>query len=85
MKNYGATRVPFRNQGKYLSMNFHVTDVKKPLGAVCRIAEKGNYVCFGPDEKDNYIQNIQTKEKIMMTRKRGTYVLEVEYPVFARR
>ena len=67
-------------------MNFHVTDVKKPLGAVCRIAEKGNYVCFGPESKDNNIMNIETNEKIMMKRERGTYVLDVEFmeSVFAR-
>jgi hypothetical protein len=86
MKNYGAAKVKFDNDGKPRAMNFHVTDVKKPLGAVCRIAEKGNYVCFGPESKDNYIMNIGTNEKIMMKRERGTYVLDVEFmeSVFAR-
>jgi hypothetical protein len=70
-------------------MNFHATSVKKPLGAVCRIAERGNVVCFGPEPKDNFIQNISTKEKIYMKRERGTYVLEIDLKdnesVFARR
>jgi hypothetical protein len=79
MKNYGAAKVKFNNEGKSRAMNFHITDVKKPLGAVCRIAEKGNYVCFGPNPNDNYIMNLQTSEKIMMKRERGTYVLEAEF------
>ena len=51
MKNYGAAKVKFNSEGKPRSMHFHITDVKKPLGTVCRIAEKGNFVCFGPNAK----------------------------------
>ena len=40
-----------------MNLNFQVAEVKKPLVAVKRIVEKGNYVCFGPEEKDNYIVN----------------------------
>ena len=32
-------------------MEFQVSEVKKPLAAVWRIAGKGNRVCFGPGEK----------------------------------
>jgi hypothetical protein len=89
MKNHGAIQVKFENEGKAMSMNFHATSVKKPLGAVCRIAERGNRVCFGPEPKDNFIQNISTNEKIFMKRERGTYVLEIDLKdnesVFARR
>jgi hypothetical protein len=90
MTNYGAVKLKFQNEGKDRSMNFHVTDVQKPLGAVCRIADKGNYVCFGPGDVDNYILNIESGEKIWMKRERGTYVIEVDYEegedsVFARR
>ena len=67
----------------------HATNVKKPLGAVCRIADRGNLVCFGPTAKDNYIMNVETEEKIYMKRERGTYVLEVDLKnpdsVFPRR
>jgi hypothetical protein len=88
MKNYGAVKIRFQNEGKARAMNFHVTDVKKPLGAVCRIADKGNYVCFGPGESDNYIMNIESGEKIWMQRERGTYVIEMsendEASVFTR-
>jgi len=89
MKNHGAVQVKFENDGKLMSMNFHATTVKKPLGAVCRIVERGNRVCFGPGPKDNYIESITTKEKIHMKRERGTYVLEIDLKnndsVFARR
>ena len=78
MRNHGAVKVKFENEGKPMSMNFHATTVKKPLGAVCRITERGNRVCFGPEPKDNYIENIGTKEKIFMKRERGTYVLEID-------
>ena len=89
MKNFGALKVDFRREGKPMSMNFHATSVKKPLAAVCRITEAGNKVCFGPKPEDNYIQNIQTNEKIPMKRERGTYVLEIDLnadsSVFPRR
>ena len=60
-------------------MAFHVTDVKKPLAAVCKIADKGNIVCFGPRACDNYIKNIETGEVTKMTREKGQYVIEFEY------
>ena len=78
MKNFGALKVDFRKGGKPMSMNFHATNVKKPLAAVCRITECGNKVCFGPQPEDNYIMNVQTNEVILMKRDRGTYVLEVD-------
>jgi hypothetical protein len=89
MKNYGAIQVEFKNQGKPMSMNFHATTVKKPLAAVCRITDRGNKVCFGPDPEDNFIMTISTGEKIPIKRERGTYVLETELKsnnsVFPRR
>jgi hypothetical protein len=45
-----------------MSMNFQVADVIKPLVSVRKLAEKGNRVCFGPDEEDNFIENKQTKK-----------------------
>ena len=72
-----------------MSMGFHATTVKKPLAAVCRISDQGNKVCFGPKPEDNYIQNIQTGEKIKMVREKGSYVLEIDlrnnHSVFPRR
>ena len=71
----------FMKDHKKRSMGFHVTEVKKPLAAVSRIAEKGNLVQFGPRPEDCYIMNIETKEKMMMRLERGTYVLDVEFEV----
>ena len=73
MKNYGAVKVDFENGGKAMSMGFHATTVEKPLAAVCRISDQGNKVCFGPKPEDNYIQNVQTGEKIQMVRGKGSY------------
>jgi hypothetical protein len=78
MRNYGALKVDFDKEGRSMSMNFHATTVKKPLAAVCRITECGNRVCFGPKPEDNYILNIETKEKLFLKRERGTYVLEID-------
>jgi len=78
MKNFGALKVDFKKGGKPMSMNFHATNVKKPLAAVCRITECGNKVCFGPKPEDNYIMNVQTNEVILMKKERGTYVLEID-------
>jgi hypothetical protein len=78
MKNYGALKVDFENEGKAMQMNFHATSVKKPLAAVCRITDCGNKVCFGPKPEDNFILNVVTQERIYMKRERGTYVLEID-------
>ncbi len=65
-----------------------MSDVQKPLAAVWRIAEKGNIVQFGPEEKDNFIQSVATGKKISMVRKAGSHVIEANYvkesPGFAR-
>ena len=62
-----------------MSLCFQVTDVKKPLVAVTRICEKGNRVCFGPNEKDKYIQNVGSGNKIYMTKQRGSYVVDRQF------
>ena len=86
MQNYGRTKVGFvtlgeDDEGKSRSLRFHVTDVKKPLAAVSRIVDKGNRVSFGPKEEDNFIMNIERGERIVMTRERGTYVLQVGFMI----
>jgi hypothetical protein len=61
-----------------MSLGFQVSDVQKPLAVVRRIAEKGNIVQFGPDDKDNYIMNPKNGMKIMMVRKGGSYVIPAD-------
>ena len=51
-------------------------DVKHPLAAVRRICEKGNIVQLGSEVKDNFIQNVISKEKIWLKQERGQYIME---------
>ena len=61
----------------HMEMGFQVCDVKRALAAVSRITAKGNRVSFGPEENDNYIQNVKTGKRIKMRRKGGAYVVDV--------
>ena len=90
MGHYGEKTATFKagGEGAVVSLGFQVSDVQKPLAAVWRIAEKGNIVQFGPDDKDNFIQNVDTKKKILMVRNGGSYVIQADYvaqePGFSR-
>ena len=64
-----------------MAMKFQASDVQKPLAAVWRIAEKGNRIHFGPNEGDNFIENIHTGKRIDMVRKGGSYVVEAGFVV----
>ena len=64
--------------GAMMGMEFQVSEVRKPLAAVWRIAEKGNLVQFGPREEDKFVKNVKTGEKVMLRRKGGSYVVAVE-------
>ena len=78
MSNRGEKRVQFQTKdGINSSFTFQVTDVKKPLAAVSKIAEKGNWVCFGPGGA--YIHNVATGRKTNLDLINGTYSLDVEY------
>ena len=79
--HFGRRRATFRGKGKkgMLGMEFQVAEVKKPLAAVWRICEKGNRVCFGPGEQDNFVENLKNGEKMFMKRVGGSYVLEVDF------
>ena len=82
INHYGSRKVAFHPEtaaGRILGVGFEVTDVKKPLMAVSRICEKGNVVQFGPDAKDNFIQNIASGDKLYMKRKGNSYVLQGEF------
>ena len=57
-------------------MTFQATDARKPLLAVKRLAEKGNRVCFGPSERDNYIESKDSKKRIILKQNgKGSYLL----------
>ena len=67
-----------------LGLGFQVADVKKPLLAVKRICEKGNLVQFGSEPKDNFILIKQTGDKVLLRKKRGSYVMDVSFPEGAK-
>lgn len=79
MAHYGTKRVLLDNGGEVLAMTFEASDVRKPLAAVWRIAEKGNRVQFGPSEGDNFIENVSTGKRIAMVRKGGSYVVPASF------
>ena len=82
MNHYGSRAVTFKTDGKegrVMGLEFQVSDVRKPLAAVWRIAEKGNVVQFGPTDEECFIKNIRTGEKVGLTRKGGSYVMGVEF------
>ena len=88
IEHYGQRDVSFEvgdgDNAKVISMGFQVSDVRKPLAAVHRIAENGNKVCFGPNREDNFIENVKTKEKVYMRTKGRSYVLDVDFVTFQR-
>ena len=63
-----------------MKLEFQVADVKKPLIAVKRIAEKGNHISFGPGTGDNYIENRESGYRIPMRESgSGSYLMDVEF------
>eukprot|EP00973_Karenia_brevis_P060620 8430855-Karenia_brevis.AAC.1 len=63
-----------------MSINFQVAAVSKPFLAVKGMVEKGNHVSFGPGDKDNFIFNKQTGERLFLTPNgRGSYLMKVEF------
>ena len=80
MEHYGEKKVDFvtDSQDEVMRMHFQVSDVKRPLAAVCRIVEQGNVVQFGPKVEDNFIMDAETGKKIAMRKKGRSYVLDVD-------
>ena len=63
-----------------MKLRFQVAEVQKPLIAVKRIVEQGNYANFGPGEKDNFIENRESGSKVMLRRNgRGSYLMDVNF------
>ena len=83
INHYGSKKVTIKVENsaeteRLMGFGFEVTDVRKPLLAVFRICERGNLVQFGPGLKDNFIQNVQSGEKVHIQRKGNSYVIEGE-------
>lgn len=62
-----------------VGLTFQSTDVKKALAAVWRVCEKGNVIQFGDEPEDCFIKNKKSGRKIFMRKKKGSYVLDVEF------
>jgi hypothetical protein len=62
-----------------IGMTFQATDVKKALAVVWRVCEKGNLVQFGHEAEDCFIFNKASSRKIPMRKKKGSYVIDVEF------
>ena len=72
-----VTKMPEVTNQK-VNVAFQVADVAKPLMSVRRITEKGNKVCFGPNGADNYIESVQTGDRIpLRTSQQGSYLMQV--------
>ena len=83
INHFGSRRVNFEaedteGEGGMMGLVFQVSDVRKPLAAVWRIAEKGNLVCFGPEEGDNYIMNKKSGKKVLLKKRGGSYIMRVQ-------
>ena len=69
-----------KKERKCMGLSFQVADVKKPLRAVKRITEKGNYVAFGQEPEDNYIYNKKSGDEMMLkSNGKGSFVMDVSF------
>ena len=62
-----------------MSMMFQAAGVKKALSAVSKICKAGNLVQVGDEPGDCYIKNKTTGKKVMLEKRRGSYVMKVEF------
>ena len=88
MQHVGEKDVTFKDKesGDVLGTTFQVTEVRKPLAAVWRLAEKGNVIQFGQEESQCFVRNLKTGRDFQLHKRGRSYVLLVEYvkwvPVF---
>ena len=59
-------------------INAQVADVRTPLGSVHHIVKSGNTVVFS--KKGNWFMNDQTREKIMIRDRNGSYEIDLWVP-----
>ena len=81
MTHYGQKEISFMYEGgkDVMGLVFQVTDVKKLLLAVRRLVEKGNRVVLSAGEGESYIQNVNSKIKIPIKKKGGSFVIEANF------
>ena len=65
---------------KRLNPCFQVANVSKPRMSVKRITQNNNKVHFAFDEGDNFVENVQTGDRIpLKPNGRGNYMMEVNF------
>jgi hypothetical protein len=62
-----------------VGIKFQVTDVKKPLLAVRRLVEKGCTVTLANGEGESFIMNKETRVRIPVVKKGGSFVIEAQF------
>ena len=76
IEHHGSRKVVVSSvTGKKLTMRFQVTDVQKPLLAVCRLIEQGNVVQFGSEPGQSFVQNVAPGEKLYLQRRGNSWVI----------
>ena len=83
MIHYGEKEITFKYKGgenkEAVGIKFQVTDVKKPLLAVRRLVEKGCTVTMANGEGESFIMNNESKVKIPIVKKGGSFVIEARF------
>jgi hypothetical protein len=83
MNHYGEKEVTFKYKGgenkEAVGIKFQVTDVRKPLLAVRRLVEKGCTVTLANGEGESYIMNRETRVRIPVVKKGGSFVIEARF------
>jgi hypothetical protein len=83
MEHYGQKEVLINYKGGKdpIGLRFQVTDVRKPLLAVRRLVEKGNVVVLSNVEGESHIYNKESKLRIPIVKKGGSFVVEAQFVV----
>ena len=83
MNHYGEKEVTFKYKGgenkEAVGIKFQVTDVRKPLLAVRRLVERGCTVTLANGEGESYILNKETRVRIPVVKKGGSFVIEARF------
>lgn len=81
MKYYGQKEIFLESpeKGEPYGLTFQVTDVRTPLLSVRRLVEKGNQVVLSSRENESFILNPETKVKIPVVKKGGSFVIEAHF------
>ena len=83
MIHYGEKEITFKYKGgenkEAVGIKFQVTDVRKPLLAVRRLVEKGCTVTMANGDGESFIMNNESKVKIPIVKKGGSFVIEARF------